>query len=183
MGAVQGGRILYSAEGLQPPLVRCSSAKHRLVVTEGGAIAEPNRIHAVRGVVYDGERIGFTSHDDRGWDIPSSWREEDEEPFEAFERAAYEALGCYVRPPEFVGALQIDAERELGLPYGGRTRSVTVALYLAALDRNDVIEEEGKNPTQYAPIQTLIDAPALTPLQPWLRWVEAELRRRFDSLS
>lgn len=69
------------------------------------------------------------------------------------------------------------------MPYGERARVVSIALYIAAFDRNDTIDEAGKNQTQYGLVSEHIDAPALKPLQPWLRWVERELHRRFDSLA
>lgn len=63
----KGGRVLSDIEGMQLPLPAYPALPHRAVISETVRFVEPGGVHGVRGVVFDGERIGFTNHDNRGW--------------------------------------------------------------------------------------------------------------------
>lgn len=179
---MRGEKTVGKLSGLHLPIPGYPATPHQGEIWWGGG-GSAEDVVAVRGVVFDGTRVGFTQHDDRGWDIPFAWREDEESIEDAFERAAYEALGCYVRSPERVGSIWIESSRPLGMPYGRSRAQLRVALFMAPFDRKEQITEPGQNRVEWAPLEQYLTVPALEPLRPWLALVEIELQRRFSALS
>lgn len=79
---------------------------------ENEVLPDPLTVSSVSIVIFDGEKILWTHHKTRGWDIPGGHIEEGESILEALNREAQEEAGVVMHDPIFVAKISSNAINE-----------------------------------------------------------------------